>query len=137
VFKKSCSVGLLSLSVLLSGCAQVNSLTGNTQSNADIASKIKIGKTTRSQVIDYLGDPDSDNIISGREVMTYALSDNLSKAGSAASVASSVMGYVPVLSSFTGYTAQASSAATKFSKTKHVNITVKNNIVQDLSVIEN
>lgn len=64
-------------------------------STSDIAAKIKTGKTTRQQVINLLGNPDSDNIVNGQETLSYTLSNDVAKAGKMASMASSVMAYIP------------------------------------------
>lgn len=137
MFKKIGVIVVVSFSVLTGGCAQVSSLTGAPQSTDDLSGKIKVGKTTRSEVIKILGNPDTDNTISGNEIMTYSISNSFGKASTIGSAASSVMGYIPVLSSVSGYAAQATSAAGHMSKTKHVNITLKENIVQNMDIIEN
>ena len=136
MLKKFSVAAVIGCSVLLGGCAQLNAITGEQQSTADLAGKIQAGKTTRSEVISMLGNPETDNLIDGNELLTYSLSNTFGKASSAGSVASSVLSYIPGLSSVSGYTAQATSAAGRMSKTQYIHITLKANIVQSVNITE-
>lgn len=133
--KKLCSVALISSFMV--GCAQLGISNGSSQSSSEIASKIKIGKTSRQKVVSLLGEPDSDNIVSGNESMVYSISDNVGKAGKVAGLASSVMSYIPGLSSYSSYVSEASSQSSSMSHTKTVTVSVRNNIVTDLNIIGN
>ncbi|MBS0878707.1 MULTISPECIES: outer membrane protein assembly factor BamE [unclassified Tatumella] len=130
--KKYIAVSVLVL--MTAGCAQMNTMTQDPISTNDIAAKIKTGKTTRQQVINLLGNPDSDNIVNGQETLSYTLSNDVAKAGKMASMTSSVMAYIPGVSAYSGYASQASSGSGALGHSKQVTVTLKNDRVSSYSV---
>lgn len=71
--KKSIYIGLITLTLILTGCASVGNERIRNVSQKELSSKVVKGVTTKAQVREYLGAADSTSFTdSGNEIWRYA-----------------------------------------------------------------